>query len=192
MTPLADLWLPILVSGVAVFFLSALMWMVMPHHQKDFARLPDEDSVMGLLRGRISPGQYSFPHCDGHAAMKDPVWQEKRKQGPIGLLYVMPSGGHNMGKALCLSLIHNLVIAVLVAYVAANSLRPGSDYLSIFRIVGTTTILAYCASRSMDAIWMGHTWRAVITQTVDGVVYGLVTAGIFGWLWPASVKLDML
>jgi len=192
MTPLSDLWLPILVSGVAVFFLSALMWMVMPHHKKDFGRIADEDGLMALLRGRISPGQYSFPHCDGHSSMKDPVWQEKQKQGPCGLLYVMPSGGHAMGKALFLSLVHNLAVATFVAYVAAHSLRPGTDYLSVFRIVGTTTILAYCAARFADAIWMAHSWRGVFTQVFDGVVYGLVTAGIFGWLWPASVKLDML
>lgn len=192
MTPLTDLWLPILVSGVAVFILSAVMWMMMPHHKKDYSRLPDEDSVMKLLRGgQVTRGQYSFPHCDGHAAMKDPVWQEKQKLGPIGMLYIVP-GCPNMGKAMCLSLIHNFAIATFVAYVASHALLPGSSYLSIFRIVGTTTILAYCGARFADAIWMGHTWRGVATQVFDGIVYGLVTAGIFGWLWPDTTRLDML
>lgn len=190
MTPLADLWLPILVSGVAVFLLSALMWMVMPHHKKDFSALPDEDGLMALLRGRVSGGQYSFPHCDGHAKMKDPAWQAKQKLGPSGLLYLMP-GCPNMGKAMILSLIHNLVIAALVAFVASHTLHPGADIKSIFRIIGTTTVLAYCGARFADAIWMGHSWRAVATQVIDGVVYGIVTAGIFGALWPDSVRLDM-
>jgi len=192
MTPLADLWLPILVSGVAVFILSALMWMMMPHHKKDYARLPDEDAVMKVLRdGGAAHGQYSFPHCEGHKAMKDPAWQAKQKLGPIGMLYLVP-GCPNMGKAMTLSILHNLGIAVLVAYIASNSLLPGADYLAVFRIVGATTILAYCGARFADAIWMGHTWRGVATQVFDGVVYGLATAGIFGWLWPDSLRHDML
>lgn len=33
---LTQLWLPIVVSAVIVFILSALAWTVMPHHKKDF------------------------------------------------------------------------------------------------------------------------------------------------------------
>lgn len=186
MVTLTALWLPILLSGVGVFFLSALMWMMMPHHKKDFSRLPDEDSVMRILRAQNPAGQYSFPHCDGHAGMKDPAWQEKMKTGPAGLLYIMPPGGHNMGSAMLKSVVHNLLVAVLVAYVAAHALAPGAEYLAVFRIVGAVTILAYVGGRFADAIWMGHTWRSVWMQAVDGVVYGLFTAGIFGWLWPSA------
>lgn len=192
MTPLADLWLPILVSGVAVFLLSALMWMAMPHHKKDFAALPEEDGLMQLLRGRVRRGQYSFPHCDGHAKMKDPAFQEKMKQGPNGMLIIMSEGGcPNMGKAMFLSLIHNLGIATLVAFVASHTLHPGSDLPSIFRVIGTSTVLAYCGARFADAIWMGHTWRSVATQVFDAVIYGLVTAAVFYLLWPDSPRLDM-
>lgn len=191
MTPLTALWLPILVSGVAVFILSALMWMVMPHHRKDFSRLTDEDGLMKLLRDRVSPGQYSFPHCDGHANMKDPAWQEKQKLGPNGLLYIVPSGPPKMGKALVLSLIHNLGVAAVVAFIAAHTLGPGSDAMVIIRVVGPATVLAYCGARFADGIWMGHSWRAVATQVFDGVVYGAVTAVIFALLWPDAVRLDM-
>jgi len=43
---LTQLWLPIVVSGFAVFFLSALVWTVMPHHKKDWQGLPNEDAVL--------------------------------------------------------------------------------------------------------------------------------------------------
>jgi hypothetical protein len=27
-------------------------------------------------------------------------------------------------------------------------------------------------------------WGATIKEVIDGLVYGLLTAGTFGWLWP--------
>jgi hypothetical protein len=37
----------------------------------------------------------------------------------------------------------------------------------------------------MGAIWFGHSWSRTIKDIVDGVIYALVTAAIFAWLWPA-------
>jgi len=42
MVTLDLLWLPVVLSGVAVFFLSFLMWMVVGHHKSDFGKTPDE------------------------------------------------------------------------------------------------------------------------------------------------------
>jgi hypothetical protein len=36
----------------------------------------------------------------------------------------------------------------------------------------------------MGFIWFGHTWGRTLKDVADGVIYGLLTAGIFGWLWP--------
>jgi hypothetical protein len=33
-------------------------------------------------------------------------------------------------------------------------------------------------------IWYNRSLRATVKATIDGLVYGLVTAGVFGWLWP--------
>jgi len=30
----------------------------------------------------------------------------------------------------------------------------------------------------------GQTWSSTINELIDGLVYGLLTAGTFGWLWP--------
>jgi hypothetical protein len=35
-----------------------------------------------------------------------------------------------------------------------------------------------------DSIWKGQRWGISVKFVVDGLVYGPVTAGIFGWLWP--------
>jgi hypothetical protein len=34
------------------------------------------------------------------------------------------------------------------------------------------------------AIWMGKPWSVALKEMFDGLLYGLVTAGTFGWLWP--------
>ena len=33
-------------------------------------------------------------------------------------------------------------------------------------------------------IWWGKSLRSTITNTLDAVLYALLTAGIFGWRWP--------
>ena len=46
---IVDCWLPIVVSGAAVFFLSFMMWMVLPHHRSDWAPMPDEDAPRTMI-----------------------------------------------------------------------------------------------------------------------------------------------
>ena len=63
-----DLWLPIVVSGVALFFASWAAWMVLPHHKGDWKGLPNEQAVMDTLKNSgVQPGQYNFPHCASSA-----------------------------------------------------------------------------------------------------------------------------
>ena len=78
MVPLPELWMPIGVATVLVFFASFMAWMVLPHHRSDWKRVNDEDGLMNeLKRQKLGSGQYSFPHCESPAAMKDPAWQAK-------------------------------------------------------------------------------------------------------------------
>jgi hypothetical protein len=77
-----------------------------------------------------------------------------------------------------------LVVAFFVAYLAWHTLAPGANYLAVFRVVGTAAFLAYGLGHLSDGIWKGQTWSATIKEVFDGVVFGLVTAGTFGWLWP--------
>ena len=52
------------------------------------------------------------------------------------------------------------------------------------RVAGTVACLAYSGSQLPNAIWWGKPLSVVFKEIVDGVVYGLLTAGAFGWLWP--------
>jgi hypothetical protein len=47
------------------------------------------------------------------------------------------------------------------------------------------TVLVFIVSQLPDSIWRGQSWRTTAKNVFDGMVYALVTAGTFGWLWPA-------
>ena len=184
MVSLTALWLPILLAAVIVFIASSIMHMVLPYHRSDYRKLPDEDKVVGVLRGAgLTRGLYHFPFTT-HKEMKSPEVQEKFKQGPVGFVTVMPSGPMNMGKFLGLWFGFCVVVGIFVAYLAAHTVTPGAPYRHVFRVVGTAAFLAYGVGTLSNGIWKGVPWSMVMKECVDGLVYALLTAGTFGWLWP--------
>ncbi len=184
MVPLAALWLPILLSAVIVFVASSLMHMLLKYHQGDYRQLPDEDQLLAALRpAGLKRGLYIFPFCT-HKDMKSPALFEKYKQGPVGHMTILPNGPPVMPKFLIQWFVFCLLVGVFVAYLVAHTLAPGTPYLTVFRVVGTAAFLAYGLGNLSNGIWKGQTWSATIKEVIDGLVYGLLTAGTFGWLWP--------
>jgi hypothetical protein len=185
MVPISALWLPILLSAVIVFVASSILHMVLPYHKSDYRKLPEEDRVVDALRAAgVTPGPvYHFPHTT-HANMKSPEVAEKFKRGPIGLLTVIPSGPPAMGKYLGLWFIYCLVVSIFVAYLTGRTRLPGTPYPEIFRVAGAMAFMAYGVGQLQDSIWKGQTWAVTTKHVVDGLIYALLTAGTFGWLWP--------
>ena len=184
MVSLAGLWLPIVLSAVAVFILSALVWMVLPWHRKDFAGLPNEARAREALRD-AAPGMYTIPHCASRSEYQSPELIKKLEEGPVGFLVMMPKGQTGMSRNLVLWFLWTLVISFTAAYVAAETLAPGTAYLQVFQVVGVTAWLAYSWAQVHEGIWFARPWGYVAKQLVDGLLYALVTAGVFGWLWPS-------
>ncbi len=180
---LSSLWLPIVISAVVVFFASAIAWMVLPHHRSDWAKLPDEESAREALKG-VPTGEYTIPHAATPNDRKSEDWQTKASEGPLAFVTVIPASSMNMGKSLAQWFVHCLLVSIFVAYVTAHALAAGSDYLKVFQVAGTVAFLAYSAAHVPGAIWMGHGWGRALKDVADGLVYGLLTAGVFGWLWP--------
>ncbi|MEX0707686.1 MAG: hypothetical protein WD078_06940 [Woeseia sp.] len=180
---LMALWLPILLSAAVVFIVSSLIWTVIQWHNSDWQKLPDEDGARHALKG-VPPGQYTLPHAADNKARQSSEWQQKYKEGPAAMLVVLPHGSLAMGKQLVQWFVYCLVISLLVAYVASVTLPAGTSYLKVFQVTATVGILAYAGNASMGAIWFGHTWGRTAKDIADGVIYGLLTAGLFGWLWP--------
>ena len=185
MVTLGMLWLPILVATVLVFIASNIIWMVLPHHRSDTRRLPDEGAALEpLVKQDLAPGLYRFPWADDMKAMKEPAFVEKLKRGPVGFVTVMHRGEFPMGKTMAQWAVYLLVIGVLVAYITGRTLAPDAHYLEVFRVAGTVAFLAYSGGHLPDAIWWGKPFANAWKEVVDGLIYGLLTAGAFGWLWP--------
>ncbi|MEX2181404.1 MAG: hypothetical protein WD771_05135 [Gemmatimonadaceae bacterium] len=181
---ITELWKPILLSGLAVFVLSALAWTVMPHHQKEYARLANEDAVADALRaGNVQPGLYSVPHAADFKALGTPEMVAKMQRGPVAYITVVPPGVTPMGPTMVKSLISNLVVSVFVGYVAYHALPAGTEYLAVFRVVGTVGFMAYALGGMADSIWFGKPWKSWMLHAMDSLVYGLAMGGVFGWLW---------
>jgi len=184
MVSLAALWLPIVLSAVIVFVASSIMHVLLKYHQSDCHQVPDEDKFLASLRtANLKPGFYVFPYCLPKD-MKSPASIEKYKQGPVGFMTVMPSGPPAMPKFLIQWFVYCLLIGFFVAYLAAHTIPFGANYLVVFRIVGSAAFLAYGLGHLSDGIWKGQPWLMTIKEVLDGLVYGLLTAGTFGWLWP--------
>src|SRR4029434_5319234 len=188
MIPLTALWLPILLSAVIVFFASFIMHMVLSYHKSDYRRLPDEGRVTDAMRGAgVAPGPaYFFPYCSFKEMKSAPVI-EKMKRGPVGFFTVLPSGPPAMGKNLAQWFLYCLVISIFAAYLSGRLLAPGTAFLQVVRVVGTVAWLGYGAAHAQESIWSGRSLLVTLKHLFDSVIFALLTAGTFAWLWPKSI-----
>lgn len=175
------MWLPILVSAIIVFVASALVWMLLPWHKSDFRKVPDEDSARAALRG-LAVGYYMMPFCSDPADLKDEAVRQKFVDGPQAYITVAPNGVHSMAPKLLMSFLYYLLVGTVCAYVVTRTVVPGADYLQVFRIAGTTAFIAYGVAYIQDSIWFSRPWSLTIKNLGDGLLYGLLTGGTFGWL----------
>ncbi len=182
---LLSLWLPILVASVLVFVAGFILNTLLPHHRTDFAALPDEDRLMEAARAQqLKQTQYLFPFAATRAEVQDPAFVEKANAGPVGILVVWPNGVGPMTKQLITHFVYVLVLSLLAGYVAGASLPAGTAYLKVFQVVGIAAWLGYAGAVPLFSIWYRFSWSFTGKQLLDGLVYALLTAGTFGWLWP--------
>ena len=185
MTGLSALWLPILLSAIAVFVASSLIHMLSPWHKADYGKVPNEDKVQEALRPfAIPPGDYMLPRPSGAADMKSAAFLDKITKGPVMMLTVMPNAMMSMGRNLALWFLYILAVGFFAAYVTGRALPGGAPYLRVFQLTGATAFIGYAIALWQMSIWYRRSWSTTIKATVDGLIYALLTAGFFGWLWP--------
>ena len=185
MVPVTSLWMPILVSAVIVFLASFLTHMVLTYHRSDWRKIPKQDDVMAALRPfNIPPGDYMMPCGEGPASMKDPAFIERMKAGPVALLTVMPTGMRGMGGNLAQWFVFCIVVSIFAAYLTGRALGVGADYREVFRFAGTVAFVGYALAEIPNSIWYQRAWSTTMKNLMDGLIYGLLTGGTFGWLWP--------
>lgn len=185
---LSELWIPIVVSAAAVWILCAVIWMFMPHRKKEWGGLPNEEQFLQTLRSNsIKPGNYMFPYAGPNCErMKDEAFKKMLKDGPAGALFVWP-GTRSMGGCMLASFIFNLVTATFVAYLGWQAFagRPGVAYLDVFQVTATAAFMAYAFALIPMGIWFNKPVKSIAFDVLEGLAMGLVTGGIFGWLWPS-------
>jgi len=185
MVPIMSLWVPIIVSAIFVFIASSLIHMVFKYHANDMKRLPDEGATVDALRKlNIPEGHYIIPHAGSMQEMNSPEFQEKVKKGPRAILTIWPGGNPSMAPYLAQWFLFSVVVSIFGAYVAGRALETGAHYLAVFRFVGVTTFACYAVGGWSESIWYKRSWATTFKNTLDGLIYALVTAGTFGWLWP--------
>lgn len=186
MTPLTALWLPLVVSVVVVFVASSIVHMMLPWHRNDYPAVPNEGAVMDAMRPfAIPPGDYMLPRSTGMADMRSKEFEEKMRRGPVMILTVLPNGMMGMGTTFVQWTIFIAVVTLFAAYVASRALGIGATYPDVFRFVGTVAFIGYSLAAWPISIWYRRGFGLAVKTTFDALVYGLLTAGVFGWLWPA-------
>ena len=160
--------------------------MALGYHANDFAKLPNEAGVMDALRPfNIPPGEYNMPKANSMKHMGEPEFVARMDAGPVAMMTVLPNGTPKMGGQLGQWFLYSVVVGVFAAYIAGHALGPGAHYLAVFRYVGATAFMCYTVAGWQASIWYKRAWSTTLKNTFDGLVYACVTAGVFGWLWPA-------
>jgi hypothetical protein len=184
MVTLVDLWMPILVAAVIVFIASSILHMVLRYHRSDYKGLPNEDAVRTAVGPGIAPGMYMIPYCADMKDMQTEAMQKKYQAGPVALVTIRPAGMVNMGPLLLKWFINCILISLVAGYIAEITLDRAAPYMVVFRVVGTAALLGYAGNLLSQAIWQSRPGAVVVKEFVDGIIYAMLTAGTFGWLWP--------
>lgn len=185
MTGIVALWLPIVLSAVIVFVASSIIHMLPLWHRSDYPQVPNQDAVRDALRPlAIPPGDYMVPRAYTAKEMREPAFQKKVEEGPVLVMTVLPNEPFNMSRNLILWFVYLLVVSTFAAYISGRALGPGTHYLEVFRFAGATAFIGYAVALWQMSIWYRRAWSMTIKATIDGLIYALLTAGTFGWLWP--------
>ena len=185
--PFGSLWLPDVVSAVAVWLVSAVLHMVLKHHRADYRQLANEEAFATALRGAApAPGVYVIPYSSDMAQMKDPAFIKRHVDGPVALITMMRSGAPNLGKYLGQWLLFCFLASFVTGYVARHTLDPGANGMEVLRLTGTVAFIAYGFGYFQDSIWKGIPWSNSLRGLLDALVYGVVTGLVFRFLWPGA------
>ncbi|MEM7385695.1 MAG: hypothetical protein AAF514_12185 [Verrucomicrobiota bacterium] len=177
-----SLLLPVLLTGIALFFASFLFWVVTPIHKADWPKLPDEDAFIKAIRPLDLPlGNYMYPGYETMEEAKREEHQNKWKNGPRGVLTVLPKP--NMGRNLGLTFVFFLLSSFCIAYLASLALPSGTEFARVFRVVATAAIMTYLPAILLHAIWFRC---RVVGHVVETIAYAAICGAIFGALWPGA------
>jgi hypothetical protein len=183
MVTLLELWLPILVSAVLVFIASNILWMMLPFwHYRDYGSTDNDAAFVDLTKG-LQPGLYIYPKADWKTMT--PEQKGEWQSGPSGTLYLKNPARFSFGSALSSYFVYALLGSFCAAYIAEETVARGADFMTVFQIAGATGAIFWAFGTNVsDSIWYGKPWTVAVKHIIDGLIFGLLIGGTFGWLWP--------
>jgi hypothetical protein len=179
------LWLPVLLTAMAVFIASSLIHMVIQWHKSDYKKLSNEDAVRDAIRaGSPGPGQYILPHCAEMKDMQGDAMKQKFVDGPVGFLTLRRNGPPTMGACLLQWFVYTLAVAAISGSIALRVFGVWGNAHSAGHLVGLVSFLTYTGGSVQYGIWMGKPWGSVAKDALDGLIYGAISMLIFTYMWP--------
>ena len=176
---LLSLALPIVLSGVALFFASFISWMVFKLHKDDWKKFPNEDAVLAAVGANATPGSYMVPGTNHPSEMSTPEFQKKFEAGPRLVMTVMPKVG--MGQSLVLTFVYFLAVSFILAYLASIAFPAKADFMNVFRFVFTAGLAVFLSAIVAHSIW----FRArIVGHLIESIAYAAIVGAIFAGLWP--------
>jgi hypothetical protein len=137
------------------------------------------------LRGlNLRPGNYGVPRPASMKEMQTPEFKAKAQAGPVAFITVKESWNFSMGGTLAQWFVYSLIVSLFAGYIAGVAFGPGTEYLDIMQVAGTVAFVGYAMAQMHESIWWGRNWGWTVRNMLDGLLYGLLTGGTFGWLWP--------
>src|SRR5258705_1684625 len=182
-----SLWLPIIGAAIGVFVASSTPHMVLPNHRTDVRKVPRGKEALRLDRVQgiaVAPGDYAMPHAGSSAGMRDPAFIAKATKGPLAFMTLAPGAAPAMGPYLALWFVYCLVVSTCTALLVWQIVRPGGPPRLAFHYGGLIGFLAYRNALPPHSISYRPGWATTLHSLFDSLIYGLVTGGIFAWLWP--------
>jgi len=103
----------------------------------------------------------------------------------VGFLTIYPSAPPAMPKFLGLWFAYGLLIGFLrrLSRGPHGCARYALSW-RFFASLAPAAFFAYGLGPLVNGIWKGQPWSMVLKESFDGLLYSLLTAGTFGWLWP--------
>ena len=167
------------------------MHMLLKYHQSDCHQIPDEDKFLALLRPANLKRGFYFRPCTLPMDMKSPAAIDRSKRGPVRL-----HDDHAQRPAS-----HAKVPGAMVRFLSADrSLRrlshrthasTRSKLSTWYSALPGPPALAFGLAHVSD-VWKGQPWSMTIKEVIDGLVYGLLTAGTSAGSASALEVLDIL
>ncbi len=184
-TEFTALGLPIILTSIFIFIASAVIHTAMPWHKDDFSSVPDEDAARAAIGGlQIPPGDYLMPKPASAAEMQSAEYKAKRKQGPVMLFTMLPNGEIPMGPIFIRWMVYLIVVTAFVALLSGAVLAPGASSPVVWHTTGGIAFMAYGMAQPQSSIWYHRKWSTTVKGLFDAAIYGVITAVVFGWLWP--------